>query len=94
MKLFAIFLIITTFAISTANSQWVQTSGPGGIDINALYKSGSLILAGTDALGAFRSTNSGATWFSASGGIEGGRVKSFAELNGDFYAAYPDHRVI
>jgi len=54
--------VLALFTSVMAQAQWVQTSGPEGGAVFALFMDGSNLYAGTNAAGAFRSTNGGATW--------------------------------
>ena len=64
MKLrYAVVLFTLTTAVAARTiAQWVQTSGPEGGAIFALYADGPNLYAGTNAAGVYRSTNGGATW--------------------------------
>ncbi len=60
---YALFSILLTVSLTERMpAQWVQTSGPEGGAIFALYADGPNLYAGTNAAGVYRSTNGGATW--------------------------------
>lgn len=86
IKIFLILIFAIAFFTSETHAQWVQTSGPAGIDINVLFKQGNTILAGTQAFGTYRSTNNGLSWVKSNIGIETNWIKSIVYLNGTFYA--------
>src|ERR1051325_7644845 len=71
--------VLIFLSVSTAFSQWVQTSGPGGITINALLKNGSVMLAGSETYGVYRSTNNGSSWLTTTG-TSNARVRAFVYL--------------
>lgn len=58
---------IVLFA-AEAHAQWVQTAGPLGADLRALFVVGPNLYAGTSA-GAFVTSNNGATWTEINSGI-------------------------
>src|SRR5260221_13243945 len=60
-------LTVFSFVVG-AQAQWVQTAGPLGPDLRALFVAGPNLFAGTSA-GAFVSSNNGATWTEINSGI-------------------------
>jgi hypothetical protein len=70
MKIFFRFIIILLSLLSGLNclySQWVQSSGPIGDDINCVAVNGNVLLTGTSG-GVFRSSDKGATWLAVNTG--------------------------
>ena len=65
--LFTILLFTIFSTIITA--QWVQTSGPEGGAVPALFLDGSNLFAGTYGGGIFRSTDGGTSWTQKINGI-------------------------
>ncbi|MEP7271440.1 MAG: Ig-like domain-containing protein [Acidobacteriota bacterium] len=59
---------------------WRPTAGPDGGTITAFTNVGGAICAGTEGVGIYRSTDSGAAWLSANTGLGNGFVTSFATL--------------
>lgn len=57
-------LLCTAFLLlqSTLPAEWKQIDGPYGGPVNAMTMVGSVILAGTNGAGVFRSTDLGASW--------------------------------
>ncbi len=67
-----VFICCISLFLFTQNSfsQWTQTAGPKGMNVNAFYQSGSFLYCGTSAQGVFKSTDHGVTWTAANNGIE------------------------
>jgi photosystem II stability/assembly factor-like uncharacterized protein len=62
MKIIAfVFVALSLLIPQLLMCQWQQTNGPFGGPVNTMIVSGTSLLAGTN-IGAFRSTNEGATW--------------------------------
>ena len=85
MRTLALFLLITTLAISLVPSesqaQWVFTKGPDysrSSSVNSLAMSGPILFAGTDSRGVFRSTDDGANWSQVDSGLTNMYVTSLA----------------
>src|ERR1051325_9450860 len=55
-------LLLLTLAVTPAEAQWVQTSGPEGGAIFAIFADGANLYAGTQDAGVFRSTDGGGSW--------------------------------
>ena len=55
----------------SARCQWVQTNGPFSGEIVSLTALGSILFAGTEANGLFRSDDNGLTWKEASPDLNG-----------------------
>src|ERR1051326_4568472 len=68
MKALLTIVLILVFTRAEVGAQWVQTSGPEGGAIFALFSDGSNLYAGTNAAGVFRSTDGGASWEQKSNG--------------------------
>ena len=71
---------------STARGQWVHTGGPEGAGVRSLAFRGNTLLAGTDTLGAFRSTDYGSSWAPVDFGSDVASVIAFAGDDSSFYA--------
>jgi hypothetical protein len=64
-KLFFLFstVLLTFAAAPRVSAQWVQTNGPfGGAAVSCYATHDSVLFAGTDGIGVFRSTDSGVSW--------------------------------
>jgi photosystem II stability/assembly factor-like uncharacterized protein len=70
----------------TIQAQWIQTNGPNGGNINALFASDSQIFAGTDR-GILRSTNNGASWSAVTSRATNLNVMVFAVKDSNLFAA-------
>lgn len=63
-------IILSTLFPFFLFAQWVQTSGPEGGHVGALYLDGSNLFAGTYNGGVFRSSNNGNNWSESNTGIQ------------------------
>lgn len=72
-----LFTILIMFVSVNAIAQWVQSNGPGGNNIYALYKSGSVLYTGTFSDGIMISTNEGLSWKFANNGLTNLEISSF-----------------
>jgi photosystem II stability/assembly factor-like uncharacterized protein len=70
--LFFSFMIGCLSFSASVQAQWVPTNGPYGGGFEALAISGTNLFAGADNGAIFRSTDSGATWETASNGLQDG----------------------
>jgi hypothetical protein len=70
-------LITTLLIIFPLRSQWVQTTGPTGGSIVAMYVFNSVVYAAIEQGGVFRSIDNGTTWNPITGDITGRAVNSF-----------------
>lgn len=77
-----IFFLITTHL----QSQWIQSSGPGGGIITAFAVSSSTLFAGTATGGVYRSTNNGDSWTFSSAGLTNMRITSLVVSNEKLFA--------
>lgn len=84
----AVFVLCAMLGVqsSQAADGWVRTGGPGVIGITALTSEGSVVFAGSAALGVFRSNDDGVSWSSANLGMEQNRVLCFAHSPGGLIA--------
>jgi hypothetical protein len=70
----AVLVLLSTASLS---AQWVQTNGPAGGHVYALFASGSNLVAGTFD-GPYVSTNGGTSWARVSSGIQTRFVYAFS----------------
>ena len=70
-------------------AQWKQSNGPYGGYIYSLGVSGQYLFAGTHGSGAFRSSDNGVTWTSASAGLTSPHVYDFLSSGPNLFAACP-----
>jgi hypothetical protein len=70
---------------SPVRSQWVQTNGTEGGDINSFAVCGANLFAGTYDNGVFLSTNNGDSWTGA--GLTNNHIRTLAVIGPDLFAA-------
>jgi hypothetical protein len=63
---------------SGATAQWIRTSGPNAGQVNCFAVLGTSLFAGTDAGGAYLSTNDGTSWTQVKTGLTNTRIWSIA----------------
>ena len=82
-----LFAAAVCIILSSADAQWVQTSGPTGSggNVNCLAASGTNLFAGTFG-GVFLSTNSGAIWTAANTGLTDTVVHALLVSGTDLWA--------
>lgn len=89
-KIFKLSLTLIFLSCLNAYSQWVKTSGPPGMNVNAFYQKGSSLYAGTSSKGVFKSADHGVTWSAANSGIENRSVFSLISEGSYLYAGTDD----
>ena len=57
-------------SLSAQQAPWEKTVGPPGITVNVIYKTNSIVYAGTETQGVFKSNDNGISWIPANTGIE------------------------
>ena len=65
-----VFFLLLALPVAMLRAQWVQTAGPGGGRVYALFPRGDTLLAGTYD-GPYLSTNRGAHWSPIAGPMAG-----------------------
>lgn len=80
-------ILALLLSLTNASAQWSQTSGPKGIQVNVIYKTGTTLYAGTENKGIYKSTDNGTTWVFAGRGIENTRIADIVFMNGNLLAA-------
>lgn len=55
-------------SLSQTSAQWVQTAGPGGVDVNSVVVADTNVFIGT-TLGVYRSADNGSHWSEAGAGL-------------------------
>ena len=73
-------LFLGAICAASVSAQWVQTNGPGGGQVYAIYASGPRLLAGTFG-GPYVSTNGGTYWMPVSSGIPNRFVYAFTGVS-------------
>ncbi len=68
MKKSFLLLAILFLSIPFSFSQWQQTAGPSGGEVNCFLVNGNNLFAGTSG-GAFLSTNNGSSWTAVNNGL-------------------------
>ncbi len=82
-----LFLVYTSLS-GAAQAQWVQLGPPGAAgSVNAILKSGGVLLASTPGGGVSRSTNGGLLWQTSNVGITNLNVTALAAAGGRVFAA-------
>ncbi|MCX6163477.1 MAG: tetratricopeptide repeat protein [Ignavibacteriae bacterium] len=76
VSFFVLFICNFTLNTDICKSQWVQTNGPYGGDIQCLAISGSNLFAGIKNFGVFLSTNNGTNWTAVNNGLTEKDAKS------------------
>ena len=82
-NIFRILLVVLSLLIglNQLHTQWLQTNGPNGGEIDCIAIIDSNIFAGTWEGGMFLSTNNGSNWTAVNTGLVGKNVVSIA-ING------------
>src|SRR5690348_5190954 len=79
------FICLTFCCLSGIRSQWVQTNGPYGGMMSALFVKGSNLFAGVYRGGVYRSLDSGITWKVS--GLRGRDIGAFTSNGAYLFAA-------
>src|SRR5437870_128384 len=56
--------------LSAQKAPWEKTAGPPGLRVNVIYETNSIVYAGTETQGVYKSADNGSTWIAANSGIE------------------------
>jgi hypothetical protein len=86
MKKIIFTLFIFYCSLLIANAQWVQLSGPNGVDAYSLVVSGTNIFAGTSGGGVYLSTNNGTNWIQVNNGLTNLNVWSLTVSGTNIFA--------
>ena len=70
-----------------ATAPWEKTGGPPGLNVSVIYKANSVVYAGTDTQGIYKSTDDGLNWVAANNGIERTAVRDISASGGNVLAA-------
>src|SRR5438270_6679305 len=70
-----------------ATAPWEKTGGPPGLNVSVIYKANSVVYAGTDTQGIYKSTDDGLNWVAANNGIERAFVHDIIASGGNLLAA-------
>ena len=73
--------------LSAQEAPWEKTAGPPGLGVNVIYETNSILYAGTETQGVYKSTDNGLNWVTASNGIERSSVSAIIVSNGNLLAA-------
>jgi len=73
--------------IQAGEEPWEKTKGPPGLQVTVIYKSNSIVYAGTATQGVYKSTDDGVTWVAANSGIELTQVHDLIASGGNLLAA-------
>ncbi|HNG28740.1 MAG TPA: immunoglobulin domain-containing protein, partial [Blastocatellia bacterium] len=65
---------------ANSNLQWTQTAGPYSGFMSAFGSSGTILFAGTEGAGVFRSTDGGQNWIAVNTGLTNRVIRAFAVL--------------
>ena len=76
----------TRAAARAVPGQWTQTAGPSDGLVTSLAVRGSVVYAGTDGNGVFRSPNNGASWVGVNVGLENRFVFSLGVQSNTIFA--------
>ena len=82
-------LALSILLTADSRAQWTQTNGPYGGYIYSLGVSGGYVLAGTHGAGAYRSSDNGTTWTTASSGLVTPHVYAFLTKGSNLFAGCP-----
>jgi len=64
--------------VGAARGQWVQTNGPFGGRVSCFAVMGTMLFAGTNGGGVYRSTDGGASWMQVNHGLTEPYIETFA----------------
>ena len=84
MKHFYCLLTLSFIISHSLSAQWVQTNGPGVLNVQCYAIHGTFLFAGTKDWGIFRSTDDGTSWMAAYTGLT--NVRSLASSGTHLFA--------
>src|SRR5204863_1633951 len=61
---------LAIYQLSAQEAPWEKTAGPPGLRVNVIYETNSIVYAGTETQGVYKSTDNGLSWVAANSGIE------------------------
>jgi hypothetical protein len=80
-----LFLVISS--LSAQHAPWEKTAGPPGSTVKVVYKADTIVYAGTETQGVYRSTDDGLSWIAANNGIERASVADIVTSGGNLLVA-------
>src|ERR1700693_3731123 len=69
-------LFLTISQLSGQHAPWENTAGPPGVEVRVIYEANSIVYAGTETQGVYKSTDNGLNWITANHGIERPSVRA------------------
>ena len=73
--------------LSAQHAPWEKTAGPPGLTVTVIYKANSVVYAGTDTQGIYKSTDDGLNWTAANNGIERASIHDIISSGGNLLVA-------
>jgi photosystem II stability/assembly factor-like uncharacterized protein len=70
-----------------ATAPWEKTGGPPGIQTNVIFEANSIVYAGTETQGVYKSTDNGLHWVAANAGIERASISDIIASGPNLLAA-------
>jgi len=70
-----------------ATAPWEKTAGPPGVTTNVIFEANSIVYAGTETQGVYKSTDNGLNWVAANAGIERTSISDMIASGGNLLAA-------
>src|SRR6266480_3658373 len=83
----AIFVFSSASSLTWGDTLWEKTAGPPGLTVTVIYKANSVVYAGTDTQGIYKSTDDGLNWTAANNGIERASIHDIISSGGNLLVA-------
>jgi len=80
-------LLFLASSLSAQHAPWEKTAGPPGLTVKVLYRADSVMYAGTETQGLYKSTDDGLSWIAANNGIERVSVTDIISSGGNLLVA-------